>query len=292
MHKIEDFKKIYEDTEIPETLEFRVRQSIRSIKMKHRITWGKKIGLTTVASLVIFTGVLNMNQSFAMALSELPIIGAVVKVLTFEFDQIQNEHVNANIEIPIITGLENDALEKALNEKYYEESKALYEAFIAEMGDIMEIGGHLGVDSGYVVMTDTDEILSIGRYVVNTVASSSTTFQYDTIDKKEGLLITLPSLFVDDTYVTRISEYLIETMKAQMAEDADKIYWVSEDDFSPFKGISSTQSFYITDTGKLVISFDKYEAAPGYMGVLTFEIPTEVISDLLVNASGTGYIKP
>ena len=77
-----------------------------------------------------------------------------------------------------------------------------------------------------------------------------------------------------------------------MAEDADKIYWVSEDDFSPFKGISSTQSFYITDTGKLVISFDKYEAAPGYMGVLTFEIPTEVISDLLVNASGTGYIKP
>lgn len=292
MHKIEDFKKIYEDTEIPETLEFRVRQSIRSIKMKNRITWGKKIGLTTVASLVIFTGVLNMNQSFAMALSELPIIGAVVKVLTFEFDQIQNEHVNANIEIPIITGLENEALEKALNERYYEESKALYEAFIAEMGDIMEMGGHLGVDSGYVVMTDTDEILSIGRYVVNTLASSSTTFQYDTIDKKEGLLITLPSLFVDDTYVTRISEYLIETMKAQMAEDADKIYWVSEDDFSPFKGISSTQSFYITDTGKLVISFDKYEAAPGYMGVLAFEIPTEVISDLLVNASGTGYIKP
>lgn len=292
MHKIEDFKKIYEDTEIPETLEFRVRQSIGSIKMKNRITWGKKIGLTTVASLVIFTGVLNMNQSFAMALSEIPIIGAVVKVLTFEFDQIQNEHVNANIEIPIITGLENDALEKALNEKYYEESKALYEAFIAEMGDIMKMGGHLGVDSGYVVMTDTDEILSIGRYVVNTVASSSTTFQYDTIDKKEGLLITLPSLFVDDTYVTRISEYLIETMKAQMAEDADKIYWVSEDDFSPFKGISTTQSFYITDTGKLVISFDKYEAAPGYMGVLAFEIPTEVISDLLVNASGTGYIKP
>lgn len=292
MHKLEDFKKTYEDIEIPETLDFRVRQSIRSVKMKNRMIMGKKIGLATAASLVIFTGALNMNQSFAMALSEIPIIGAVVKVLTFSFDQIENEHVNANIETPIITGLENESLQKTLNEKYYEESKALYEAFIAEMGDIMDIGGHLGVDSGYVVMTDTDEILSTGRYVVNTVASSSTTFQYDTIDKKEGLLITLPSLFVDYTYVTRISEYLIKTMKEEMAVDSDKIYWVSEDDFSPFKSISSTQSFYITDTGKLVISFDKYEAAPGYMGVLAFEIPTDVISDLLVNASDTGYIKP
>lgn len=185
-----------------------------------------------------------------------------------------------------------DSIEKALNEKYYEESKALYEEFISEMGEIMEIGGHLGVDSGYMVMTDNEEILSIGRYVVNTVASSSTTFQYDTIDKKEGLLITLPSLFVDDTYIDRISEYLIKTMKTEMAEDSDKIYWVSDDDLSPFESISATQAFYITETGKLVISFDKYEAAPGYMGVLSFEIPTDVVADLLVNASGSGYIKP
>jgi len=33
----------------------------------------------------------------------------------------------------------------------------------------------------------------------------------------------------------------------------------------------------------LVISFDKYEVGPGYMGIQEFEIPTEVIADILVS---------
>ncbi|MDU5177028.1 RsiV family protein, partial [Clostridium sp.] len=40
--------------------------------------------------------------------------------------------------------------------------------------------------------------------------------------------------------------------------------------------------------GKLVISFDKYEVAPGYMGVVEFVIPTEILSDSLVSNE---YIK-
>jgi len=47
--------------------------------------------------------------------------------------------------------------------------------------------------------------------------------------------------------------------------------------------ISPNQNFYITEEGKLVISFDKYEVGPGYMGIQEFEIPTEVIADILVS---------
>jgi len=54
--------------------------------------------------------------------------------------------------------------------------------------------------------TDTDRILSIGRYVLTVAGSSSTVFKYDTVDKKEGILITLPSLFKDNSYIEIISE--------------------------------------------------------------------------------------
>ncbi len=292
MNKLDDLKKIYDSTEIPDELEFKVRQSIRRTKMKNGIQLGKKFAIASVASLIIFTGMVNINQSFAMAMSELPVIGAVVKVLSYRFDVIENDNVNADIEAPVISGLEDEVLENALNEKYYEESKALYDDFIEEMGEIIEMDGHLGVDSGYVVMTDTDKILSIGRYVVNTVGSSSTTVQYDTIDKEEGILITLPGLFKDDAYIKRLSDYIIETMKSEMANDDSKVYWVGDDQFSSFESIDANQSFYITEEGKLVLSFDKYEIAPGYMGVITFEIPTEIISDLLVNSTDEGYVKP
>ncbi len=75
-------------------------------------------------------------------------------------------------------------------------------------------------------------------------------------------------------------------------EDENMIYWVSgvedEDLIELFEKISKDQNFYINNDGKLVICFDKYEVAPGYMGVQEFIIPTEVISNVLVSNE---YIK-
>jgi hypothetical protein len=189
--------------------------------------------------------------------------------------------------------LENKGLESSLNEKYLAESKILYEKFMADMEDLKQNGGgHLGVNSGYEVKTDTDRILSIGRYVVNTVGSSSTVFKYDTIDKKNGILIMLPSLFKDDRYVDVISENIKNQMVEQHKSDKSKFYWAAgieqKGTMKLFEKISKEQSFYINTEGKLVISFDKYEVAPGYMGIVQFVIPTEVLSDVLVSNE---YIK-
>ena len=144
-------------------------------------------------------------------------------------------------------------------------------------------GGHLGIDTGYEVKTDTDQLLSIARYEVNTVGSSSTTMKYDTIDKQNSILITLPSLFKDDKYVDAISSYVVGEMERQMDADEDVSYFLNSEFFEDFETIQADQSFYITADNKLVISFDKYEVAPGYMGVVTFEIPSEILSDLLVS---------
>ena len=48
-----------------------------------------------------------------------------------------------------------------------------------------------------------------------------------------------------------------------------------------FKGLTGQESFYFSQEGELVIVFDEYQVAPGYMGAVTFTIPKEVTGDLL-----------
>jgi len=283
MNSIEDIRKIYGDTEIPDELESRVRRTIRRAGGRDYARLTRQGILAAAAAVLIFAGLVNASPKLAMAMSDLPVIGPVVRVMTYRFQTIDNDHVNAHVETPVIEGLQNDALQNALNQKYFEENKALYQEFTQDIEAIIEEGGHMGVDAGYVIKTDTPELLSIGRYVVNTVASSSTVFHYDTIDKVNEVLITLPSLFKDEQYIQRISDYLRQTMEVDMETDENKIYWIKEGDIEPFQTIKADQSFYITGNHTLVISFDKYEVAPGYMGIVEFEIPAEEIRDLLVS---------
>ncbi len=292
--KLEQLKQEYIDIQIPEELDFVVRKAIKNggknMKRKNNIKKIKIASVSVAASVVLLTAGVNTSPVLAQNLSNLPIVGGIVKVLTFREYKVDENGYNADIKVPEIQGLENKELENILNEKYLNESKELYDQFMEDMKDLEKAGGgHLGVDQGYIVKTDTDKILSIGRYVVNTVASSSTTFKYDTIDKEKQILITLPSLFKDDTYVNIISDNIKSQMKEQMKSDESKVYWVEEEEFAePFEKISNEQSFYINPEGKLVISFDKYEVAPGYMGNPEFVIPTEAISEILV---GNEYIK-
>jgi len=295
---LKDLKNEYLDIPIPEELDFVVRKAIkenRSLKPKERSSFKKTIIAAASALIIMATVTVGINTSpaFAETLSKVPIVGGIVKVLTFKEYTLNDETFNADIKIPEISGLKDEELQKALNEKYLEENEKLYQQFINDMEEMKKSGGgHLGVDSGYVIKTDNDRILSVGRYVVNTVASSSTTFKYDTIDKKNEVLITLPSLFKDDSYINIISENIKEQMIKRHKEDENMIYWVSgvedEDLIELFEKISKDQNFYINNDGKLVICFDKYEVAPGYMGVQEFIIPTEVISNVLVSNE---YIK-
>ncbi len=200
----------------------------------------KNFVLSAAALMLIFTGSINLNQNIAIAMSNVPVVESVVQVLNFRFDLIENDNVYAKVEAPVLEGLENKELADALNSKYYEESKALYDEFVEEMGEIIAQDGHLGVESGYEVITDTEDILSLGRYAVNIVGSSSTEFKYDAIDKKNNILITLPGLFKDDQYVEVISQYIKETMKSETAEDDGLVYWVNEGILAPLKILTLT----------------------------------------------------
>lgn len=294
--KLDQLKKEYMDTPIPRGLDALVRKTLRengvySIPNKKVF---RKLG-AIAASIAIVFGVfvaeINSSPAFAKSMEEVPVVGNLVKVLTFREYTVKDKDYEAEIKVPQIQGLKDKKLENSINEKYLQESKKLYEKFMAEMQEMKKAGaGHKGVYSSYEVKTDNDTILSVGRSVLEVQADSYERVQYDTIDKKKQVLLTLPSLFKDDQYIQVISDNIKKQMREQMKKDQNVVYWLDDKEIDPselFKQIKKDQSFYINKDGKLVIAFNQFDVAPGYMGAPEFTIPTDVLSNLLV---GNEYI--
>ena len=286
------FRNEYENIEIPDELEFLVRTTIKEQekKMKRKNIINKSVIAAAVAG-VVFVGSINLSSEISYALSEVPVLGSIVRVLTFKTFELKDNNFDAELKTPAIEGLDSN-LEAMLNQKYLDENQKLYDDFMKEIDELKKADmdeAHMGIASGYEVKTDTDKLLVIGRYVVNTAGSSSTTIKYDTIDKQNKILITLPSLFKDEAYIDIISENIKAQMKEQM-KDENKVYWLEDEMMGDenFSNIDKNQSFYITKDNQLVIAFDKYEVAPGYMGNPEFIIPSELLKDALVSEE---YIK-
>lgn len=285
MKELKKLKKEYHDTDIPPELEQVVHDAIRNTKKANKKSFGATQWMIGIAAAIfLFFSSINISPSFAQSMANIPVINSIVEVFTVQKMTVQEDTYHADLNTPAISGLDDPDLEHSLNEKYIEENKALFDKFQQDMQDMKENnGGHLGVNKIFEVKTDTEQLLSIARYEIHTNASSSTTLQYDTIDKRENTLITLPSLFKDEQYIEVISTYIIEEMRQQMDSDQNISYFLDEQFTGDFKTIKADQNFYINNNNKLIISFDKYEVAPGYMGVVTFEIPSEILQDLLVS---------
>lgn len=286
--RLKDLEKQYKNIPIPNELEQVVE---RSLKKRNRHSKPIQFILLAAAAMVLFTVSVNTSPTFAKSMAQIPVLSSVVKVLTFTEYDIKDGNHELKIKVPVITGDSKEI--QALNAQYESEGIALYKQYL-EVADELE-EGHYAIESGYEIKTDNDQLLSFGRYVVEIVGSSSTVMNYTTIDKQQQIAITLPSLFKDDRYIELISTYIANQMREEMKDpDLGKIYWVSgaegvDETFSDvFQSIAANQNFYITDQGKLVISFHKYEVAPGYMGLVEFEIPTDVIQGDLVSKR---YIK-
>ncbi|MDQ0272780.1 DUF3298 and DUF4163 domain-containing protein [Cytobacillus purgationiresistens] len=270
-------KKEYKDVPIPVELDKIVASTLKPEKRKPRFVWSA----TAAAAAILFTATVNLSPAAAESMSKIPIVKEIVEVITFNEIKEENNHSSIDVKTPAISGLENKTLEDNLNQSYIDQSQKLYEEFTNSEG-------HLAIESDYKVMIETPELLSIQLSTFKAQASGYTENQYITIDKENEALVTLQSLFNNNQYLTAISENIKAQMTQQMEADDSKIYWIAEDDMDPFTKITADQSFYISKDRKLVISFNEYEVAPGYMGAVEFEIPTDVIESLLV---GDRYVK-
>lgn len=98
-----------------------------------------------------------------------------------------------------------------------------------------------------------------------------------------GERLELKDIFLEGSdYITLISENIKEQMQAQMLEDEGVYYWLNDEiEEWNFKSITEETSFYLNEKGNVVIGFDEGDVAPMYMGTVEFEIPREILQDIL-----------
>ena len=294
--KLENLKKEYESIHPSE--EFRqkintILEQSQAIQQQNNKVFQKQkryFGILAAGFAVLavgFIGTLNVSPAFAATVSELPGMNHIVNVLTFHKYEFSQDNMQAEVVTPEITGLSNKELEEALNKEFQQYSNKIIEKFEKDVQSLQsafpDSDPHMGVFSSYEVKTNTEDYLALDIFVTNIAGSSSDIHKYYTIDKHTNSLVTLSDLFQPDAdYVTPISQYIAEQMRRQNAS-GENFYWIDYEDVPEwnFKSINENQNFYINETGNIVICFDEYEVGPGSSGSPCFEIPQQVVADIL-----------
>lgn len=303
MRNLKDAKNIYDHIVVPEELDERLRTALENVptaktpKKKRLIRFSKWAAASAAALFLCFTVGVNTSESFAMGVSEVPLLGSIAKVLTIRSYETVEDNTTTKVQVPEVQVETTDkTVEKAITDVNAEirkivddftaqkqkEAAEYKEAFFATGGTEEEWGDRdIDINVDYEVKCQNDSILSL----LLDGWMASVNFQEErhfyNIDLVTGKELTLTDLLGEDAY-----EYASENVKKQMeervAENPDElIYWGINDNSDEFEdiegfdfpGVTETTPFYINSDGNVVISYNKYDAAPGYMGIQEFVIP-------------------
>ncbi len=296
-HDLNEIKQDYQNIKVPDSLKQQVEYSIRMAKssmgtenksdgsqQKRKWPWPVWGCSGIVAAMLALTILANTNASITYAMGQIPLLKSIVEVITFREYEHQDGRMEADIKIPKIQVQDGDGnIQEDKSQKLNDSIQAYTDKMIAAYeADVKASGGKgvQAVDLDYEVVTDNDRLFSLQFHETITMAGASESEKIYHIDKESGEMITLKDLFQEGTdYKALISGNIKKQMKSQMEKDGSKIYWLDSEETEEwnFKEISDDVDFYINQSGKLTIVFDEYEVAPGYMGTVSFEIPTDVV---------------
>ncbi|HIU42965.1 MAG TPA: DUF3298 domain-containing protein [Candidatus Ventrousia excrementavium] len=279
----------YESQNAPDELHQRLQtlisENARPPKRRAAIIWLRRIGGSAAAAMLALCIAVNASPDAAALLADIPVLGQVVRIFSFREYQDSQNGIELKLSSPHISGLGDSEAEERINtlfDEYADKIIAQYEADVAAVAGKEE--GHISISSSYSVPVDSDRQLTVAIDTTIIMASSQQCTTYYNIDKQTGELVPLSGLFKGGAdYVTVISDEIKRQMRAQMDADDDVYYWLDSDveDWN-FTSIAQDQQYYVNENGELVISFDKYDIAPGYMGSVSFTIPKDVLSDIVL----------
>lgn len=295
MKDLKDAKEIYDHIVVPAELDERLRNTLESApvsKQKGNVVKFTRWVTTAAAALFLcFTVGLNTSESFAMEMSELPVIGAVAKVLTIRSYEVQNDNVTTTVEVPEIQ-LETAAEETTLaitdvNAKIQE----LVDDFTAEKYAQIEEGKTTFLESGgteeewqarNIEVTVNYEVKHQSETTLSLLIDGWISWfnfeefrKFYNIDLVTGKELSLIDLLGEDSYEYAEAE-VVKQIQKMIEEDPNLCFWgINDSEYmgDEFMGVTESTPFYINADGNIVISYNKYDIAPGSMGIIEFEIP-------------------
>ena len=278
------WKEEYENIKADDTLKNRLGQTIRTEKRKRGLRRG---WMSAAACLCLFTAGLNASPTLAYAMSQVPVMDSVVRVLTLNRYEVNEGNYQASVVTPQIEGLLDKDLENRLNAEFQENADAIIAAFEQTVKELEETAGkdnfYEELSYDYTVKTDNDEYLSLEFTLFEARGSSWEKHTFYTIDKKTGQLLEFRDLFREGAdYITPINAYISGEMERMNREEGGMFFLEGQSDSqNVFRTIGDSPKFYINADGNIVICFDEYEVAAGAQGSPAFVIPQDVVKDIL-----------
>ncbi len=216
----------------------------------------------------------NVSVAYAEAVDDIPVIGSLVRVFTIRNYFYEDGHRELQVKVPAIVDPDHGAAEGMINQNVTELTNTVINRFYNEL-EISQGDGYGSVYVDYETVINTPQWFTL-KLTVNEIAASSNMYEkYYHIDRTNGCYVTFSDLFEEENY-DKLKAMILDQMKAQMEENEKTVYWIDDitqqDDFA---ALSNDQNFYFKKNGNLVIVYDKYEIAPGYMGSPAFELSPE-----------------
>ncbi len=215
------------------------------------------------------------------------LFGAVFAEETYTFELTEavsyfdgNDDWYVRISVPQISGMADEDEQKDLNESFLAEKDEIiadYErdAAFAEQSKAEGNAPHFCYDFSYEMVTDTDDYFVFRTIWFMAAGSSSTVNEYYTFDKKTGELVDFDDIVTSDEEMLAIRNQIFAEM-TEINETDEGMYWLEDDNLDISLGqVEYLKHWYINSDGDLVITFDKYEIAPGAMGDSEFVISSE-----------------
>ena len=240
-----------------------------------RVVW-KRFGMAFAAAFALFFVAVNAMPAFAAQLEGIPVLGGLARVLTISSYTEREDGTEITVERPEVQADKEEAqqgiadinaLIKEKVDRYVSEAMARIDeykaAYLATGGTEEEFSERsILVDVTYEIMSHTDDRLSLVVYCGESWVSAYTEVACYNIDLSTGKEMTLEEVLGSD-YIAVANA----SIKEQIAERTAK-----GETFFDFDTIDENTSWYINESGNVVVMFEKYEIAPGSSGIVKFEI--------------------
>lgn len=290
--KLKKTKEIYNNIQIPEELDFIIRKTINDEKkiLKRRSEMKQRKNLkrgfcSAAAVFTIFFGSINLSSNVAMAMYKVPVLGDFAKLVTFREYKYDSDIIEMNVKVPNIENTGNKELEDRINEEINsrlekiiaegEEEAKKYNEQLQENEETKGETRQVAVYADYELKYSNNDILS---FIINReleMSSVDAEVYFYNINLKTGAELKISDV-LGENYKSIADESIKKQIKDRMKQDENQIFFGSEEDkelgIDGFTGIDENQTFYINENGNVVIKFEKYVIAPGYMGMPEFEI--------------------
>lgn len=281
----------YQNIPVPKEMKERLQEAVGKAKRVRKF----HVPVAIAAAIVIIILLPNMEKNIAYAMSNIPVVGKLFQAVTFRDYQYESERFEANVEVPqiIVEDIEFDKegaeehsqnLQKTI-EKVNFDIERVTNQLIEEFKESAELGeSYGGLEIHHEIVTDNERYFALKLSIYQGAGSGTESYKLYTIDKQIGQQVQIGDLFQKDSnYNELISENIREQMRAAMEADEGKVYWVDYMDVPEWnwQGLKEDQNFYFDKEENLVVVFDEYEVAPGYMGAQEFVVEKVVFEELL-----------